>query len=196
MTANAHLFLDDSFSTVKRDTQGNTVGLPYRYVGRYFDVSSPMAERIDLCRCPEGMARANGMSAAMSEAQAVAIPRAVYVIGVHGEAVSKIGVSSTPINRCAGLQQSHYRELFLHGAVYLVGSTRCETLETAAIERAAEESGFRRGEWVGTTPERSFEIVMSLADELSIKVCDAATWVSNLNAKARALARTKYRRAA
>lgn len=196
MKDTSHLFLDDRFSSIKRDTHGNVVGMPYRYIGRYFDPASPIADRIDLCRCPEGMARANGMSAAMSEAQAIAIPRAVYVIGVQGEGVSKIGVSSAPISRCAGLQQSHYRELFLHGAAYLVGSTRCETLETAAIERAAEESGFRRGEWVGTSPDRSFEIVMSLADRLGIKVCDAATWVSNLNAKARALARSKYNRAA
>src|SRR3546814_11001123 len=94
-------------------------------------------------------------------------------MGVEGESVSKIGGSHAPVNRCVSLHQSHYRELFLYGAAYLVGSAKCETLESAAIARAAEESGFRRGEWVGVDAARAFEIVMGLADEMGIKVCDA-----------------------
>src|SRR3546814_13355655 len=117
----------------------------------------------------------NGVSTALSEAQARAVPRAVYVIGVEGESVAKIGVSHAPVNRCVSLQQSHYRELFLYGAAYLVGSAKCETLESAAIARAAEESGFRRGEWVGVDAVRAFELVMGLADEMGIKVGDDET---------------------
>src|SRR3546814_18890371 len=95
-------------------------------MGKYFSNAATMAGRRELCRCPDGLARANGVSTALSEAQARAVPRAVYVIGVEGESVAKIGVSHAPVNRCVSLQQSHYRELFLYGAAYLVGSAQCE----------------------------------------------------------------------
>src|SRR3546814_11967417 len=110
--------------------------------------------------------------------------------------LAKRGVADAPFKRSGLWKQSHYRNLLLDCAAYLVGAAKCETLETAAIARAAEESGFRRGEWVGVDAARAFEIVMGLADEMGIKVCDAATWVGNLNARARALARSKYKRAA
>lgn len=195
MQDNSRLFLESRFAGDTRSQSGWIVDR-YCYMGKHFSDAATVAERIELCRCPEGLARANGVSSALSEAQARAVPRAVYVIGVEGESVAKIGVSHAPVNRCLSLQQSHYRELFLYGAAYLVGSTKCETLESAAIVRASEESGFSRGEWVGLDSARAFEIVMGLADEMGIRVCDAATWVGNLNARARALARSKYKRAA
>src|SRR3546814_19662764 len=99
----------------------------------------------------------NGVSTALSEAQARAVPRAVYVIGVEGESVAKIGVSHAPVNRCVSLQQSHYPELFLYGAAYLVGSAKLETLASAAIARAAAASGFRQGTWLGRGAAREFE---------------------------------------
>src|SRR3546814_10932833 len=133
----------------------------------------------------------NGVSTALSEAQARAVPRAVYVIGVEGESVAKIGVSHAPVNRCVSLQQSHYRELFLYGAAYLVGSAKCETLESAAIARAAEESGFRRGDWVGVDAVRACELVMGLAAEMGLTVFDPATLVGHITARHPALARVK-----
>src|SRR3546814_9406954 len=88
----SRLFLDARFNSETRSQSGWIVD-SYHYMGKYFSHAATMAERIELCRCPDGLARANGVSTALSEAHARAVPRAVSVIGVEGESVAQIGVS-------------------------------------------------------------------------------------------------------
>lgn len=165
---------------------------PYSYVNHWFNPSFALADRIKLCREPAGIAKANGLAQAIKDNDARSgVPRAVYVIGIEGEAVAKIGVSATPVNRCIGLQQAHYKELFLYGALYLVGKPKCETIEEEALARAEQIAAWRKGEWVGLTAERAFTMVMHAADDLQIKTCDAATWVDNMNRRVKGLARAR-----
>src|SRR3546814_6242481 len=68
----SRLFLDARFNSETRSQSGWIVD-SYHYMGKYFSNAATMAERIELCRCPDGLARANGVSTALSEAQARAV---------------------------------------------------------------------------------------------------------------------------
>jgi len=164
----------------------------YHFENHWFNPKSALADRVKLCRDPAGIAKANGLAQAIKENDARSgVQRAVYVVGIEGERVAKIGVSATPVNRCLSLQQAHYKELFLYGALYLVGKPKCETIEEEALIRAEQIADWRKGEWVGLPAERAFSMVMHAADDLEIKTCDAATWVDNMNRRVKGLAKAR-----
>lgn len=179
-----------------RDSRRGYQTRDFFYPIKFFDASAPLSERVRLCRCPEGAAKANGLGAALAEGGTGGGPRAVYVIGVEGEKVCKIGVSNAPVRRWADLQASHYKELFLFGALYMAGNRKCESVEAEALSRAEKVSDWRRGEWVGLEPEHAFDMVIQSADDLKIRNCDPATWVVNMHERTRALAKATFRRAA
>lgn len=148
---------------------------------RVFDFLQPevdLAAMASACREPEAIARACGITSATNTDGKNKAECAVYVFGVEGEQVSKIGISHCPIQRLAGLQACHWAGLYLH-AVLWSPTRKAETIEQTALQ-AADEMGVRlRGEWVGMLPDEAFETVLKAARYARVPVCDSAAWLSN-----------------
>jgi hypothetical protein len=147
---------------------------------------------IDLCRDPKGIADALGLIAAISgdtRQTSPGLQKVLYVIGVDDDPVSKIGISLNPVQRLADLQQSHYKELFLH-SVYFFPKSVAGKAESAAI---ADAGDLRiRGEWIAEYPHQAAERVLSVAARKRYSVCDGASWLRSTLLRTRAVAKGRH----
>lgn len=175
----------------KRDgvemARGDTIEVPPH---RVFDPKTTDYAIFEAACCdPRGWCDAFGMLEALSERSRTAgYAKAVYVIGVEGEAaVAKIGVSADPLRRVVELQSSHYRRLFLHGVIF-TPTRKSETVEAAILNMADEDGDRMCGEWVNWTPEDTLSRALFYALNVGIPVCDAMTWRDDMIRRTKALA--------
>lgn len=151
-----------------------------------FKLGQDLSGFADLCREPESIAKACGFTSQMREEE-IGGRHGLYVVGVDGIPVSKIGVSRCPVLRRDCLQQNHWADLSLHAVLWCCVK-KAETIEGTAL-KAAEEMGVRlNGEWVAMEPSEALELLLKAARYTKLPVCDSATWMANWNVRTRALA--------
>lgn len=107
----------------------------------------------------------------------------VYVIGIEGQAVVKIGIAEDPERRLARLQTAHHDRLYL---LAVIPTDEARTLEAELHERFA--SSRRRGEWFEITPE----LRAWLADQRG-ELVSLSAWVTVRKLKSGERFRVMYR---
>ena len=95
----------------------------------------------------------------------------IYVIGVDGEKIAKVGISANPRKRFVDLQEANWSPLVLHQYWWITGRPRsprkvAEDLESAV--KAAAQPHNIRGEWFKVSCGWLADLVVSKATELHI----------------------------
>lgn len=147
-----------------------------------FDLSGDIAPALAKVREPEGIASAVGMLRAIAGRQTkrAGLEKAVYVIGVEAEPdVSKVGIAIDPITRLGNLQSAHYLKLFLHGVAFCP-TRKAETLEALVLRYADQNECRLNGEWLSRKPEDTMRLVLELARDNKIPVCDGRAWFDSM----------------
>lgn len=154
--------------------------------GAVFDLSGDFDPLMELCKSPDGLANALGMLEAVAEGKRnkTGFAKAVYVINVDGDPITKIGVSTNPIRRLADLQAGHYRELRLHAVVFCPKHNSVK-IEQEVLGRAVEKGTRLCGEWVNGEPDEVLREALTVARDLKVDVCDGKTWLANMIARTR-----------
>lgn len=172
--------------TIGRWARSGSRRLKYYSEEKCFKLGNDLSGFAELCQEDEPIAKACGFTSSIKE-EDVRTLSGLYVIGVEGIPVSKIGISHCPVLRRDCLQQNHWADLTLHAVMWSCVN-KAETIEKTALS-AAEEMGVRlNGEWVAMEPSEAFELLLKAARYTSIPVCDSSTWMMNWNVRTRALA--------
>lgn len=169
----------------------------FEYARQEFDLAADRSALVALCRDPDSIAKACGVTQAIASDKSSnnGLAKTCYVIGVKDEPVCKIGVSFNPIERFRQLQDATYKDLFLYG-VLCSNDRHGELLESLAHKEAELWADWRKGEWFGIAAEAAFGLVLQQAHNRRLSVCDMGTWLRNLNARVRAMSKAGYRVAA
>lgn len=159
----------------------------YSSVRSEFDLSKPLESFVPILRDAERYSKAFGMLKAFGESGSKNNEKAVYILGVEGRGISKIGVSFDPLKRYADIQSSNYRKLYIHAVIF------CPTRKSVSIEQAVlrnAESCDKRlnGEWVEMPADETLLLALEVARENKWPVCDGQTWFENIAAKTFAMA--------
>jgi hypothetical protein len=162
----------------------------YVPAGLEFDLSEDIEPAMAACRSAEGLADAIGMLTAIGGRghRTAGFEKAVYVIQVDEDPITKIGVSANPLERVADLQAAHYRELSLFAVIF------CPLRQAVAIERGvlrrAEDTGTRLlGEWINADAHKVLRSAFEVARDGPFAVCDGKTWLANMIEKTKAMHR-------
>lgn len=167
------------------------LGLAIMPNGQSFDLSEDVEPAMRACQEMQGIADALGLLEAMSEGRrTVGFAKAVYVMSVDGDPITKIGISANPIKRHADLQAAHYRELKLHGIVFCPRHNAF-AIEQEVLQRSRAEGNGLMGEWLNEEPEDVLRIVFEVARDGDYPVCDGALWFKNEVEKAKSFARQR-----
>lgn len=162
--------------------------------GECFDLTDGFDAAIAACKEMQGIADALGLLEAMSDdrkKRSSGFAKAVYVISVEGDPITKVGISANPVKRHADLQAAHYRELVLNAVVFCPKHNAL-AIEQEVLRQARSNGDGLFGEWVAMYPDDVLHMVMDAACSLNVPVCDGRQWFDNQFAKARALARQKH----
>ncbi len=159
-------------------------------VGKMFDLFEGFDAAIDACRSPYGLADAIGMMTAIAGAKgrSAGFEKAIYVIQAGDEDISKVGVSADPLKRRQELQGAHYLPLTIYGVVFCP-TRKSVTIEQSVLQAAAEGGTRLMGEWVSASPDTVLRKVLEIARDGDFPVCDGKTYLANMIARTRALAR-------
>ena len=159
-----------------------------RYSGKFeywtrescFRWDSDISSLTALCRKPEGIAMASGYADTINNKGRPheRVEHCVYVVGVDGLPVSKIGISTNPIKRFDSLQENNWSDLYLFAVLWL-SKRGAGKLETTALQAAREMGCHLRGEWVSMDADEAFHTVLKAARYLNVAACDGETWVKN-----------------
>ena len=156
----------------------------------HFDLSQPMDKFIPILRDENTNSMAFGMLRAVGENGVKGNEKAVYVIGLGDEPISKIGVSYDPVGRLVSLQGSHYADLHVH-AVLFCPTRKSVSIEQVALGRATDMGKRLRGEWVAMKPDDALRLVLETARDNNWPVCDGKTWFDNMAARTRQLVQSR-----
>jgi hypothetical protein len=169
------------------DTIANELYLPH---GQAFNLSGDILPAMEACRKPEGIADAIGLLSAMAgeKTRSSGFEKAVYVIHVLDDPITKIGVSADPIKRLGDLQAAHYRELQLH-AVIFCPKRNAVAIEQAVLRRASERGDRLLGEWIAAEPDEVLRMAIEAARDGDWPICDGRTWFENRVARVKAWAK-------
>lgn len=162
--------------------------------GECFDLSGGFDDAMAACKEMQGIADALGLLEAMSDdckKRTSGFAKAVYIISVDGDPITKIGISANPIKRHADLQATHYRELVLNAVVFCPKHNAL-AIEQEVLRQARANGDGLMGEWVAMDPDDVLNMVMEASCSLDVPICDGRQWFKNQLAKARALARQKH----
>lgn len=159
-----------------------------------FDLSGDRTAFEAACRDASLLANAFGVMEALAEGNAGkrmgAPARALYLIQVGDDPITKIGVSANPYRRLLDLQKAHYRELFLWGVVFSP-QEKAMTLEQRTLDLASQRGNRLMGEWIGAAPEEVFADVLEMSVQHKVVVCNAEIWLHNMMEQTKRMARSK-----
>lgn len=187
-----NLLISNQQQTIVRSTSGVS-SLLYKSDRKEFDLSQPLKKFVPILRNAEIYAKAFGMLRALGANGSKGNEKAVYVIGVDGRPITKIGVSFDPTKRLVDLQSGHYRKLYIY-AVLFCPTRKSVSIEQAALHRASEENKRLNGEWVEMSAEDALLLVLETARDNGWAVCDGQTWFENMTSRTYALAAAKRAR--
>lgn len=155
-----------------------------------FDLSGDLDPFMDACRAKAGLDDAISLLTALADgpSRTAGFEKAVYVIRVAGDPISKIGVSANPSKRLMDLQAAHYRELELH-AVIFCPKRKSVSIEQAVLQRANQAGNRLMGEWIADEPDNVLRAALECARDGKHQICDGASWFRNMALRARELHR-------
>lgn len=163
--------------------------------GKVFDLSGDLRFFAELCKDDCGLADAIGMLTALADGndRTSGFEKAVYVIAVGDDPISKIGISANPLKRVEDLQGAHYRELRLHAVIFCPGR-KAMTIEQDVLARAASDGSRLMGEWIAEAPDNVLAAAIESARRNKLDICDALTWRDNMIARTKELYRRQRAR--
>jgi hypothetical protein len=186
--------------TINRRRPNSYIGERYPTVEEVLNLSAPIGEIEALCCDHVVISRTAGFAKTLNaDKSSRKCESAVYVIHAPEHDVCKIGISTSPGERLAGLQQSHWTRLELYSVAWSP-TRKAETVEQEALRVAAECGKRLIGEWVKMSPAEAFQVVIDAAKTKKVPLCDSGTWLRNWNARMESLRQANlpgvYRRAA
>ena len=137
---------------------------------------------------PQSISRAMQVRDAIAgEGLGVAIDAAVYVVGIRGRNVCKIGVAANPTRRIWDLQRGSADKLEVFSLVWALNGG-AYSLEALCL-KVAKKLGLRlHGEWVSLDASSATTLVATVASSMETAFADSAMWLRNrvriANAKA------------
>lgn len=159
-----------------------------------FDLSGDRECQKEACRDPKWTAAALGMLRATAGASKLPATshRCLYIMHAEESEFCKIGVSVDPVERIASVQTCCPFALRLYACVFSP-TLKAGSVEQAVLRRAQKDGFSARGEWIKATPEEALEIVLDVAWQECLPVCDPHTWFMNMRERTLRLARQKRR---
>lgn len=102
---------------------------------------------------------------------------AVYVVGLPGVDICKIGYSNSPLHRLSALQTGLWDDIIIHG-VFWGAELVAKRLEAQALKLANSHGLRLKGEWVALPPDEAIGLCLSTLDG-SEAVTDSRTFNEN-----------------
>lgn len=160
----------------------------YQAEQQIFDWASDPRDLARLIADPDGLRPALAMAENVFRSNPHADDCGVYVIGVSGLPVSKIGISVSPLKRVRQLQVNHWADLTIH-AVLWTKAEFANQVEKLALQAASEMGVRLRGEWVNMEPSEAAELVCKAGRYCDANAVDGQQWVKNISGRVEALRR-------
>lgn len=172
--------------TIRRRERIARYSYSYTTSESVFDWTGDLAGFAPLCCKTDAIQKAVGFAETVNKSEGSKTEAALYVIGVEGMPVAKLGVTTQPASRLSTLQGAHWAPLYIHALIW--GPTRkAETVEQTALQ-AAEEMGVRlMGEWVAMNVDEALELALKAGRYRNTPLCDSMTWLSNWDIRLTAL---------